>query len=255
MSVRAYLGFPGGGKSYGMVEDAYELYRKGYYVFSADYVSFAERIDLKRLSSLDWLLAFDERGAIVLLDELGLLLFSRNFAKNDEALLRTFVLHRKKGIHLFYSAQYLDQVDKVVRELTNERVYCASIGRFYIRFYFSFGTFPTLVKLGLFSKEVFKMYDSYSHARQILKVSKSVKNLIKILRLYERSLRTRNAPVLSSVLRFLLEKAKGGDEDASWLHRELLTRLGDIALLINGGDVGITSVLLSSEEGIVDGSQ
>jgi len=256
MSVRAYLGFPGAGKSYGMVEDAYELYKKGYYVFSADYVSFAERLDLKRLSSLDWLLAFDERGAIVLLDELGLLLFSRNFAKNDESLLRTFVLHRKKGIHLFYSAQYLDQVDKVVRELTNERVYCANIGRFYIRFYFSFGTFPTSVKLGFFSPNIWRMYDSYSHARQILKVSKSVKNLIKILRLYERSLRTRSAPVLSSVLRFLLEKAKRGDEDAAWLHRELLARLGAVELSVNGGDVGVTSILFSAEEGVgSDGGQ
>jgi hypothetical protein len=248
MSVRAYLGFPGGGKSYGMVEDAYELYRKGYYVFSADYVSFAERLDLKRLSNLDWLLAFDERGAIVLLDELGLLLFSRNFAKNDEALLRTFVLHRKKGIHLFYSAQYLDQVDKVVRELTNERVYCASIGRFYTRFYFSFGTFPTMVKLGFFSKEVFRMYDSYSHVRQVLRVSKSVENLIKILRLYDRSLRSRNAPVLSSVLSFLLRKAKEGDEDAAWLYRELSSRLSLAQLSYDGSDLGIAPLLFSHQE-------
>jgi hypothetical protein len=255
MSVRAYLGFPGGGKSYGMVEDAHELYRKGYYVFSADYVSFAERLDLRRLSSLDWLLAFDDRGAIVLLDELGLLLFSRNFAKNDEALLWTFVLHRKKGIHLFYSAQYLDQVDKVVRELTNERVYCCAIGKFYIRFYFAFGTFPNAVKLGFFTPAIWEMYDSYSHARQVLKLSKSVKNLIKILRLYERSLRSRNAPVLSSVLRFLAERAKRGDEDATWLHRELSSRIGAVELPVNGGSVGIDSLLFSSEEGIVGGSQ
>jgi hypothetical protein len=248
MSVRAYLGFPGGGKSYGMVEDAYELYRKGYYVFSADYVSFAERLDLKRLSSLDWLLAFDERGAIVLLDELGLLLFSRNFAKNDEALLRTFVLHRKKGIHLFYTAQYLDQVDKVVRELTNERVYCCAIGKFYIRFYFAFGTFPTAVKLGFFTPKIWRMYDSYSHARQILKVSKSVENLIKILRIYDRSLRSRNAPVLSSILNFLLEKAKKGDEDASWLYRELSARISVAEFPVSGSDLGVGSLLFSSEE-------
>jgi hypothetical protein len=254
MSVRSYLGFPGGGKSYGMVEDAYELYKRGYYVFSADYVYFAERLDLKRLSNLDWLLAFDERGAIVLLDELGLLLFSRNFAKNDEALLRTFVLHRKKGIHLFYSAQYLDQVDKVVRELTNERVYCASIGRFYIRFYFSFGTLPTSVKLGFFSREIFKMYDSYSYARQVLQVSKSVENLISVLRLYDRSLRSRNAPVLSSILSFLLTKAKRGDEDAAWLYRELSSRLSLAQLSYDGGDLGIAPLLFSNQEVGQDGS-
>jgi hypothetical protein len=254
MSVRAYLGFPGSGKSYGMIEDSYELYRQGYYVFSADYVSFAERLDLKRLSSLDWLLAFDERGAIVLLDELGLLLFSRNFAKNDEALLRTFVLHRKKGIHLFYTAQYLDQVDKVVRELTNERVYCANLGKFYIRFYFAFGTFPTSVRLGFFSSNIWRMYDSYSHARQVLKVSKSVENLIKILRLYDRSLRSRNAPVLSSVLHFLLERAKRGDEDASWLYRELSARLSLTQFSHGGGDLGVGSLLFSSEEVGRDGS-
>lgn len=246
--IRSYLGFPGGGKSYGMVEDAYELYKKGYYVFSVDYVSFAERLDLKRLSNLDWLLAFDERGAIVLLDELGLLLFSRNFAKNDESLLRTFVLHRKKGIHLFYSAQYLDQVDKVVRELTNERVYCASIGSFYIRFYFSFGTFPTAVKLGFFNRGIFKMYDSYSYARQVLKVAKSVENLIRILRLYDRSLRSRGAPVLSSVLSFLLSKAKRGDEDASWLYRELSSRIGVDQFPVDSGNVGVDSILFSDQE-------
>jgi hypothetical protein len=253
--IRAYLGFPGGGKSYGMVEDAYELYKRGYYVFSADYVSFAERIDLKRLSSLDWLLAFDERGAIVLLDELGLLLFSRNFAKNDEALLRTFVLHRKKGIHLFYSAQYLDQVDKVVRELTNERVYCASLGKFYIRFYFAFGAFPTAVKLGFFTPTIWKMYDSFSYARQVLKVSKSIKNLIKILRLYERSLRDRDRPVLSSILSFLSKRAKEGDEDASWLYRELLARVGAVELSYDNSNLGIGSILFSNQEvGDRDGS-
>jgi hypothetical protein len=203
---------------------------------------------LKQLSNLDWLLAFDERGAIVLLDELGLLLFSRNFAKNDEALLRTFVLHRKKGIHLFYTAQYLDQVDKVVRELTNERVYCANLGRFYIRFYFSFGTFPVAVKLGFFTPRIWKMYDSYSHARQILKVSKSVENLIKILRIYERSLRSRDAPVLSSVLSFLLEKAKRGDEDANWLYRELSSRISLTQLPVDSSDLGVASLLFSHQE-------
>jgi hypothetical protein len=253
MSVRAYLGFPGGGKSYGMVEDAYELYRKGYYVFSADYVSFAERLDLKRLSNLDWLLAFDERGAIVLLDELGLLLFSRNFAKNDESLLRTFVLHRKKGIHLFYTAQYLDQVDKVVRELTNERVYCANLGKFYIRFYFAFGTFPTSVRLGFFSQNIWRMYDSYNHTRQILKVSKSVQNLIKILRLYERSLRSRGRPVLSSVLSYLMLAAKRGDEDAAWLYRELSSRVSLAQLSYDGSDLGIAPLLFSHQEVGQDG--
>jgi hypothetical protein len=203
---------------------------------------------------LDWLLAFDERGAIVLLDELGLLLFSRNFAKNDEALLKTFVLHRKKGIHLFYTAQYLDQVDKVVRELTNERVYCANLGRFYIRFYFSFGTFPTSVKLGFFSPIIWRMYDSYSHARQILKVSKSVENLIKILRLYERSLRSCDRPVLSGILSFLSKRAKEGDEDAAWLYRELSSRLSAVEFSFDSGSVGVTSLLLSGKEVGLDGS-
>ena len=255
MSVRAYIGFPGSGKSYGMVEDAYELYKKGYYIFSADYVAFAEKLDLKRLSGFEWLLAFDERGAVLLLDELGLLLFSRNFARNDEALLKVFVLHRKRGIHLFYSAQYLDQVDKVVREVTNERVYCVNIGEFHVRFYFSFGTFPIGVKLGFFNKEVFKMYDSYSHARQILSVSKSTKNLIQILRLYEKSLRLRGKPVLSHLLNYLTARAKRGDEDAAWIHRELLARIGAVELSFDSGDLGITSVLFSSEEGISRGGQ
>jgi hypothetical protein len=246
--IRAYLGFPGSGKSYGMVEDSYQLYKQGYYIFSADYVAFAEKLDLKRLSSFEWLLAFDERGAVLLLDELGLLLFSRNFARNDEALLRVFVLHRKRGIHLFYSAQYLDQVDKVVREVTNERVYCVNIHKFHIRFYFSFGTFPVGVKLGFFNKEIFKMYDSYSHARQILSVSKSTKNLIKILRLYERSLRSRGDRVLSHLLSYLALKAKRGDEDAAWIYRELLARIGALELSHDHSGVGISSLLFSDQE-------
>jgi len=49
--------------------------------------------------------------------------------------------------------------------------------------------------------------------------------------------------------------AKRGDEDASWLYRELLARLGAVELSVNCGDLGITSVLFSSEEGIVGGSQ
>jgi hypothetical protein len=72
--------------------------------------------------------------------------------------------------------------------------------------------------------------------------------LIKILRLYDRSLRSRNAPVLSSILSFLLKKAKEGDEDASWLYRELSSRLSIAELSLSGGDLGIGSLLFSSEE-------
>jgi len=246
--IRAYLGYPGSGKSYGMVEDALELYRKGYFIFSTDYVSFAERVDLRRLGNFEWLLSFDDRGAVLLLDELGLLLFSRNFAKNDESVLKTFVLHRKKGIHLWYSAQYFDQVDKVVREVTNEKVFCCSLGRFYIRFYFTMGTFPSSLRLGFFNREIFDMYDSFSYARQVLKVSKSVSNLIRILRLYDSSLRHSNKPVLSNIMRFLLEKAKRGDEDAAWLYRELSSRLHSVIVHDNNRDLGVGDLVFHGQE-------
>jgi hypothetical protein len=99
------------------------------------------------------------------------------------------------------------------------------------------------------------MYDSFSYARQVLKVSKSIKNLIKILRLYERSLRDRDRPVLSSILSFLSKRAKEGDEDASWLYRELLARVGAVELSYDNSNLGIGSILFSNQEvGDRDGS-
>jgi hypothetical protein len=98
------------------------------------------------------------------------------------------------------------------------------------------------------------MYDSFSYARQVLKVSKSIKNLIKILRLYERSLRDRDRPVLSSILSFLSKRAKEGDEDASWLYRELLARVGAVELSYDNSNLGIGSILFSNQEVGQDGS-
>jgi hypothetical protein len=54
--------------------------------------------------------------------------------------------------------------------------------------------------------------------------------------------------VLSSVLSYLMLAAKRGDEDASWLYRELSSRLSLAQLSYDGGDLGIGSLLFSSEE-------
>ena len=238
--IRGYFGLPGSGKSYGLVEDAYcEFYQKGIPVLTISQcpVSFADIVDIGDLSKI----VFDiGDGLCVILDEAGLIVFSRHYLKNDPSLLELFVTHRKRGIHLLYSAQYVDQVDKVLREVTHEHVYCFNIGRFFMRFYTSKATslMGMKVALGFFRKEVFEMYDTYAFVnRRLRQISRSTELFIREMMLYVKSRSRQNVPLLSAMKEFILFKAKRGDQDGDLIYRLFADVFDSI-----GVDTGVANV-------------
>lgn len=65
--------------------------------------------------------------SVVLLDEAGILLNSRDFANTPKKLLADLAQSRKLGTDLIWCAQFSEQVDKQIRLLTQFWIHCESI--------------------------------------------------------------------------------------------------------------------------------
>lgn len=65
--------------------------------------------------------------SVVCLDEAGILLNSREFAKTSKQLLADLAQSRKDGCDLFWAAQFEEQVDKQLRLLTQYWIHCDSL--------------------------------------------------------------------------------------------------------------------------------
>lgn len=68
--------------------------------------------------------------SVVLLDEAGILLNSREFANTSKKLLSDLAQSRKDGVDLFWCAQFDDQVDRQFRMLTQFFIHCQSLSSF-----------------------------------------------------------------------------------------------------------------------------
>ena len=68
--------------------------------------------------------------SVVCLDEAGILLNSREFAKTSKQLLADLAQSRKDGCDLFWAAQFDEQVDRQLRLLTQYWVHCDSISSY-----------------------------------------------------------------------------------------------------------------------------
>ena len=68
--------------------------------------------------------------SVVCLDEAGIFLNSREFAKTPKGLLADFCQSRKDGTDLIWAAQFDAQVDKQLRLLTQYWVHCDSVSTF-----------------------------------------------------------------------------------------------------------------------------
>jgi Zonular occludens toxin (Zot) len=66
-------------------------------------------------------------NSVVLLDEAGIFLNSRDFASTSRSLLSDLCQSRKDGIDIFWAAQFEEQVDKQFRLLTQYWIHCASV--------------------------------------------------------------------------------------------------------------------------------
>lgn len=68
--------------------------------------------------------------SVVLLDEAGILLNSREFAKTSKQLLADLAQSRKDGCDLIWCAQFDEQVDRQLRLLTQFWIHCESYSMF-----------------------------------------------------------------------------------------------------------------------------
>jgi hypothetical protein len=163
--ICAFVGALGAGKSYSMVELGLRYLSQGYRVYSVTHdIQYADPVDIDHIPKLISLSADGKQDSVLLMDEAGLLLFSRDWARKDTSPLIQFVItSRKRGFHIFYTAQYKAMVDKVLREVTTDVVYCMKLPfGFGARFYH-----PSLdVELYRYSPHIWRLYDTTSGYRR-----------------------------------------------------------------------------------------
>jgi hypothetical protein len=76
---------------------------------------------------------FLEPESVCLLDEAGIFLNSRDFAKTPKELLYNLAQSRKEGADLIWAAQFDEQVDRQMRLLTQFWIHCKSMSLFDIK--------------------------------------------------------------------------------------------------------------------------
>jgi hypothetical protein len=125
MAVIGYIGQLGSGKTYSMVKDTLEAFRRSpMQVFSnMSGLRCPESIYIEALADLPFV-----GNGRVMLDECGIFLSSRHWQSVPKTVLEAFALARKNGLDLVWSAHTLERVDGVLRELTSEVVQCRKVG-------------------------------------------------------------------------------------------------------------------------------
>lgn len=120
MAVHGYVGLPGAGKTYCAVEDALKFarhYKKPLFTNVVVRPPAKWGLEVHIMDDLEDFL--DAKDGIVLLDELGTWMPSRLYTKTKADLIMRWAQVRKYRLYeILYTAQTLQRVDSVVRELT-----------------------------------------------------------------------------------------------------------------------------------------
>lgn len=111
MTIEAFTGLPGQGKTYNMVKKAYKQHNKGRKVYANFDCNFAEYF--KELSDITHV-----RDALILLDEAGIYLPAQAWNKIPFNFMRQIRQHRKGGLDLWYTAQDMSDVATALRRVT-----------------------------------------------------------------------------------------------------------------------------------------
>jgi hypothetical protein len=126
--ITGFIGKMGSGKTLSMVREALKYYVKGYRILS----NFHLKIPYEPIN-FDELYAMAEnqkslQNVVLLLDEVHILLDSRSSVSKVSKIM-TFWLNqtRKMGVKLFFTTQYLHQVDKRLRSGTDMVAQCDGI--------------------------------------------------------------------------------------------------------------------------------
>lgn len=110
--VQGYVGLPGTGKTYWLAKTGLDAIKKGRDVYANFHLDGA-----KYFNRLDQIKAV--RKGVILIDEINLSVPSRMWNKLPSWLLYFWSQTRKFDLDIYWTAQSLARVDKVVREISN----------------------------------------------------------------------------------------------------------------------------------------
>jgi len=110
--VEGFTGLPGSGKTYFLSRLGLEALKKKRQVFSNFKLSGAERF--LKLEEV-----FNVRKGVILVDEINLVCPSRFWNKFPPELAYFWSQTRKMELDIYWSAQHIDRVDKIIREISN----------------------------------------------------------------------------------------------------------------------------------------
>jgi len=127
--IIGYIGIRGRGKTLSCVREAYEHYKNGYTIYSN------VKLDDKKFKTwhtitgdmlIDWVQGEKQfKKAFFILDEIHVYLDSRMGMSKRNVIISYFVLQtRKRDVRIGYTTQFLDQVDKRIRQPTEVYIEC-----------------------------------------------------------------------------------------------------------------------------------
>ncbi len=123
--IVGFIGDIGGGKTASLVKEVYIKYLSGRKIFSNIKLNFpythVSQEDLLEMASG----GFNLQDGVLVLDEIHIYLDSRTSMSKENRVITYFALQtRKVGVDLYYTTQYINQVDLRLRNLTNALIEC-----------------------------------------------------------------------------------------------------------------------------------
>jgi len=115
--VQGYTGLPGSGKTYLLAKRASEAMKKKRPVYANFGLAGAKHY--AKLNDV-----FEVRKGVILVDEINLVCPSRFWNKFPPELAYFWSQTRKMELDIFWTAQHIDRVDKIIREISNYVWWC-----------------------------------------------------------------------------------------------------------------------------------
>lgn len=127
--IIGYIGTRGRGKTLSCVREAYEHQQKGYTIYSnikLDKDIFPTYKEITGKMLMDWVKGDQQfKKAFFILDEVHVYIDSRMGMSKKNVIISYFVLQtRKRDVRIGYTTQFLNQVDKRLRNPTEIFVQC-----------------------------------------------------------------------------------------------------------------------------------
>lgn len=173
--IEAYLGLPGAGKTYALIvrlkkalSRPWNRNRRVYSNMPLDeeYLRKITKWQGELIYLYDWEDMVNATNAIIIIDELNLWMPSRVWNKVPGPLLYKWAQVRKSGLEVWFTAQAVSRVDKVVRELVFESYHLTSYKRlnfFVAKSYIGLGDKFTSKMIIPFKMKLAKIYDTHGY--------------------------------------------------------------------------------------------